>query len=132
MDAVQCKLSAQQQHLHTQAKEERNRLQQQVQAALMHVSHSSNHSPCALNVCATICPMSGLLNGLPVAPQHTISCARSSSAIVRHFRRVHVMHKTFSVTDSVCVTHTPSVPVSSWVEKGLAAGASPRTSASAI
>ncbi len=85
VDAVQRKLSAQQQHLHVQAKEERNRLQQQVQAVLKHVLHSSSHSPCALNVCATVCPMCGLLSGLPVRPQHPINDARSSSAIVRWF-----------------------------------------------
>lgn len=38
VDAVQRKLSAQQQHLHAQAKEERNRLQQQVQHELVHFS----------------------------------------------------------------------------------------------
>lgn len=67
VDAVQRKLSAQQQHLHAQAKEERNRLQQQVQAALMHVVYSRNRSPCAHNDCTTTRRMCGLLNELPVA-----------------------------------------------------------------
>jgi len=49
VDAVQRKLSAQQQHLHAQAKEERNRLQQQVQAELVHVSLQPMCTQCLRN-----------------------------------------------------------------------------------
>ncbi len=118
------------------------------------------HTPCALNVCATDCPMCDLINALPLEPRCAISCGEklflfchSETGLVSP-----CCASTSSVTDGVCVTCTPSVTVSSlgssgspeqapdviaerlklffsfpfWVENGLAAGTSPGTSTSAV